>query len=555
MSFVKEYLNIYIYGNFYFIDFGRWYFCLDIIDSHLTFCFDTLSLMSSILVLVLACLALYFGSEYMFREAFLNRLLYLLNMFSVSVVFLFISYDFFLIIISWECIGLFSFLLVNFYLTRVYTVKAALKTFVFSRISDLFMFFSFILIIFFFNTSDLSFIFMQIPFFNFHYIYFSSFGFHFLSVLSLSISLTGLIKSAQFLFHVWLPDAMEAPTPASALIHSSTLVVAGIFLILRFSILFEFTLLINYFLAIWGALTLSFASIIAIFQNDIKKLVAYSTISQIGYLVCGCGFCCYEETFLYLIIHALNKAFLFILVGYLVHFFNHNTDMRQMGGSFMYSFEISVFLLGLGINLSGLPYSAGFFSKEFLLFQLFRDNFISYLVRSCWLISFLCTPIYMFSLIFIVNFGPKKSVLGSYKIFWEASNFTFLNFGLNKIKVETINLKSQFYAITSKTTSLILFSFWLFFFFWGEQFLLVLFNYSSLNETINSSFFNVFKIHIFFNLLSYSFRLNSYIVFCVLISFYLAMSFLVNLLIKNRSKFFSDYNFFINILIIIILLF
>ena len=105
--------------------------------------------MSSILVLVLTILALYFGSEYMFREYFLNRLFYLLNMFAVSVIMLFSSFDYFLIILSWECIGLFSFLLVNFYLTRVYTVKAALKTFVFSRISDVFMFFSFALIIFF----------------------------------------------------------------------------------------------------------------------------------------------------------------------------------------------------------------------------------------------------------------------------------------------------------------------------------------------------------------------------------------------------------------------
>ena len=126
---------------------------------------------------------------------------------------------------------------------------------------------------------------------------------------------------------------MEAPTPASALIHSSTLVVAGVFLIIRFSVLFEFTLFTNYYLILLGALTLAFGAITAVFQNDIKKLVAYSTISQIGYLVCGCGFCCYEEVLLYLIIHALNKAFLFVLVGYTVHFFNGNTDMRQMGGA------------------------------------------------------------------------------------------------------------------------------------------------------------------------------------------------------------------------------
>jgi len=176
---------------------------------------------------------------------------------------------------------------------------------------------------------------------------------------------------------------MEAPTPASALIHSSTLVIAGVFLIIRFSILYEFTILINYFLAILGAITLLFGAVTAIFQNDIKKLVAYSTISQIGYLVCGCGFCCYEEVLIYLIIHALNKAFLFILVGYIVHFFNGNTDMRQMGGVYLYSFDISVLLFGVCFNLAGLPYSAGFLSKEFLLFQLFRNDFLSLFVKNC----------------------------------------------------------------------------------------------------------------------------------------------------------------------------
>jgi len=176
---------------------------------------------------------------------------------------------------------------------------------------------------------------------------------------------------------------MEAPTPASALIHSSTLVVAGVFLILRFSFIYNFTPLTNYFLALLGAITLAFGSITAIFQHDIKKLVAYSTISQIGYLVCGCGLCCYEEVLIYLIIHALNKAFLFILVGYIVHFFSGNTDMRQMGASYLYSFDIGVLLFGTAVNLSGLLYSAGFFGKEFLLFQMFKDDTASLIIRSC----------------------------------------------------------------------------------------------------------------------------------------------------------------------------
>lgn len=297
---------------------------------------------------------------------------------------------------------------------RIYTIKAALKTFIFSRISDMFMFISFILTLVIFNTTDLSLIFIQIPFFFFHYIFIGEISLHYLSIFSFSIVTSGVIKAAQFFFHVWLPDAMEAPTPASALIHSSTLVVAGVFLIIRFSILFEFTIIINYYLALLGALTLSFGSITAVFQNDIKKLVAYSTISQIGYLVCGCGFCCYEEVLIYLIIHALNKAFLFILVGYLVHFFNGNTDMKQMGGVYIYSFDITVLIFGVAFNLAGLPYSAGFLGKEFLLFQIFKNDFLSLIIRGTWLVSFFFTPIYMFILTFIVIFGPKKSTFKTY---------------------------------------------------------------------------------------------------------------------------------------------
>lgn len=233
-----------------------------------------------------------------------------------------------------------------------------------------------------FTTTDLSSIFIQIPFFCFHYLTIFNFEVHTLTLISFCIATSGAVKAAQFFSHVWLPDAMEAPTPASSLIHSSTLVVAGIFLIIRFSVLFEFTTLINYSLSIIGSITLVFGSITAYYQDDIKKLVAYSTISQVGYMVCGCGFCCYEEVFSYLIVHALNKAFLFILVGYIVHFFSGNTDMRRMGGFHSYAFDIVVFLFVSCANLTSLPFCCGFISKEFLLFQVLRDDFLGLFVRS-----------------------------------------------------------------------------------------------------------------------------------------------------------------------------
>ena len=469
----------------------------------------------------------------MYREAFINRLLYLLNMFATSVVFLFISYDYFLIMISWECIGLFSLLLVNFYSTRVYTIKAAQKTFVFSRISDMFMFISFLLTVVVFNSTDLSVIFLQIPFMMFHFLFIGNSAWHFLTFFSMALVLSGGIKAAQFFAHVWLPDAMEAPTPASALIHSSTLVVAGVFLIIRFSVLFEFTLFTNYFLILLGALTLAFGSVTAIFQNDIKKLVAYSTISQIGYLVCGCGFCCYEEVLVYLIVHALNKAFLFVLVGYTVHFFNANTDMRQMGGAYSYSFDIAVLLAGACFNLAGLPYSAGFIGKELLLFQTLRDDMVSLWVRGCWMVSFFFTPIYMFILLFVVSFGAKKGVLASYSFAWYplfTHSFLLLTNTSRWAQLRSSSAYKGYYyrfqhtALTSRLTVYVLSIFWCFFFFFGESLLLVTLNYNTLTDSIQSGFFVFTKSHSIFNSFSSNTLLGDTIFFFIL--FFMATSFM-----------------------------
>ena len=559
---IYETYCILIHGNYVFVDFGRWFFCLDLIDSHLVFCVDTLALVSSILVLTLTMFALYFGVEYMYREAFINRLLYLLNLFATSVVFLFYCYDYFLILFSWECIGLFSFLLVNFYSTRIYTIKAALKTFVFSRLSDMFMFFSFLLTINIFNTTDLSLIFLQTPFLTFHYIFIGDVAVHYITLFSFCLVTSGVIKAAQFFFHVWLPDAMEAPTPASALIHSSTLVVAGVFLIIRFSILFEFTVFTNYYLILLGALTLAFGAITATFQQDIKKLVAYSTISQIGYLVCGCGFCCYEEVLIYLIIHALNKAFLFVLVGYTVHFFSGNTDMRQMGGSYVYSFDITVLLFGVCFNLAGLPYSAGFLGKEFLLFQVLRDDFISLFVRGCWLVSFFFTPIYMFILAFVVTFGPKKSSPVVYAASW------MFNYGkhveslvayLVSVKTQTqsnfylsLQFRFQYTAITSRLTSYFLFTFWLFFFFYGETLLLIVLNYSTPVDTISSSSFFLIKQHIIFFLTTTPAALVSYINFYIYFLTTCSFIFLMNLNYSYNYNYFKQSTFEMWLLLLVV---
>lgn len=175
---------------------------------------------------------------------------------------------------------------------------------------------------------------------------------------------------------------MEAPTPASALIHSSTLVIMGIYLIIRFAIIFEFSLVSNIMMALLGSLTIALGAVAATFQNDIKKLVAYSTVSQMGYLFCGCGFTAYNDVLFYLFVHAINKAFLFILVGYTVHFFLGNTDLRFMGAGVFFNYDILFFFILVSINLTGLPLSAGFLAKESLLFHTLRTGTFFDFIRS-----------------------------------------------------------------------------------------------------------------------------------------------------------------------------
>jgi len=229
----------------------------------------------------------------------------------------------------------------------------------------------------------------------------------------------------------------------------------GVYLIIRFNLIFELSYLCNYILICIGALTVSLGSLVAIFQTDIKKLVAYSTISQMGYLVFGCGFLAYDETIIYLIMHAINKAFLFIIVGYTVHFFNSNTDLRQMGGFSIYSFDIFIFFISLSLNLIGLPFSSGFYSKEFLLFQIFDSSVFSIIFKSLIFISLIFTPMYMFVMVFSVNFNLKKNFYKNYN----SLNKNNFNFFFKKYKISSFFSVFEINYIISKSTVFILVSF------------------------------------------------------------------------------------------------
>jgi len=471
----------------------------------------------------------------MAREIFISRLIYLLNLFSTSVIFLFMVYDFFLILVAWELIGLFSFLLVNFYSLTIYTLKSSLKTFIFSRLSDFFFFFFFNLSMLIFITTDLTLIFLKTPFLVYHNVYICNFSISTLELFTFFVALASAIKAAQFGFHVWLPDAMNAPTPASSLIHSSTLVIMGIYLIIRFNLIFEFTQLVNYFLIFLGSITISIGSLIAVFQTDVKKLVAYSTISQMGYLVAGCGFCAYDETISYLIMHALNKASLFIIVGYVVHFYNGNTDMRLMGNLITFAPDLSVYFLKLSFNLIGLPFSSGFYSKEFLLFQIFDISLFSTSIKTFWLVSFIFTPIYMFILIYFVNFNFKKTNFMSY--FSINKNI----FNVFKYKTNTLlQFWNTSYA-TSKITTYVLFSVFILFNFFGDFiFLILINNISQIDSFYSKNYFALnLKYYYSTSIINMYFLTKLYILI-ILINI-CSLKYILNMYYTNRSEIFYLY--------------
>lgn len=219
-----------------------------------------------------------------------------------------------------------------------------------------------------------------------------------------------------------------------------------------------------------------------------------------------------------------------------------------MGGAYLYSFDIAVLLFGVCFNLAGLPYSAGFLGKEFLLFQVLRDDLVSLFVRGCWLVSFFFTPIYMFMLVFLVMFGPKKGTRNAYATMWHFKFNQQLNLINYALSVRNTGLiknywhRFQFTAITSRSTSLILLTFWLFFFTFGESLLLVIFNFSTLVDTIPSANFNVIKQHTNLSINSLSLQLTNTINFFISILTLLAFSYLLSLSYSSRYTYFRDSN-------------
>lgn len=343
-----------------------WIVCDSLEISWEVFC-DNLTLSMVCVVTFISTLVHLYGSEYMENDPHLQRFMSYLSLFTFFMLILVTAGNFIQMFVGWEGVGLSSYLLINFWYTRIQANKAAIKAMLFNRVADMFMLLGLFSIYLVFETFDYQIVFSIAPLIK-NLVLIT--GFNQVSIfdfICFFLFLGAMGKSAQFGFHNWLPDAMEGPTPVSALIHAATMVTAGVFLLVRCSYLFEMSPLVLEFVALIGSVTAIFGSYTGLFSHDIKKVIAFSTCSQLGYMMLACGLERYNAAFFHLVSHAFFKALLFLSAGAIIHAAFDEQDIRKYGSFRRYlPLTYVCFLIG-SVNLMGIPFLSGFYTKDLIL--------------------------------------------------------------------------------------------------------------------------------------------------------------------------------------------
>lgn len=416
ISIIFFWFSAIIYFDTFFVDnisfkinLGKWFVVFLTHPVFFELNIDSISYSFMFLTLTIAVFVYIYAFSYFRYEPNVERFILLINCFVISMICLVTSGNFFVLFLGWELIGLTSFFLINFWSTRISTLKSAFKAFVFNKFSDVALLIAIILVFFCINDSNIIVFNNKISVFNNFYLNVFDYQISMLETVSFFFSICAFIKSAQFGFHIWLPDSMEAPVPASALIHSATLVSAGVFLLLKLTPLFECSAYIYYFLPIIGSFTAFIGGLSSAYQSDIKKILAYSTISHCGFLMVCYSTYIPEYTILYLYIHGFFKAAVFLCVGNVIRFSRNYQDFKKMGGFWKYlPFECYSSFICL-MNLSGLPFSIGFYIKHLLLIGMYMNYYVLYFI----LINVFCAAVfglfYSYRLFYYVFFDFKKA--------------------------------------------------------------------------------------------------------------------------------------------------
>ena len=335
---------------------------------------DPLSSVMLVVVTFVSALVHIYSIGYMSHDPHKPRFMSYLSLFTFSMLVLVVSDNFLQLFFGWEGVGLCSYLLIGFWYKKETANDAAIKAFIVNRIGDFGLAIGIFLIFFFFGSINFEEVFQATPKFVETKLLFFGFEFSLITLICLFLFIGAMGKSAQFLLHTWLPDAMEGPTPVSALIHAATMVTAGVFLVVRCSPLFEFSQVALNIVAIVGMVTAIFAASVALVQNDIKKIVAYSTCSQLGYMFFAAGVGAYHVAIFHLFTHAFFKALLFLGSGSVIHAFNDEQDIRNMGGVRKKLPFTYVFMLIGTLALTGFPFLSGFYSKDAIIEFAYLSN-------------------------------------------------------------------------------------------------------------------------------------------------------------------------------------
>ena len=384
------------------------------------FCFDSLTSVMLIVVTFISTLVHLYSTEYMKEDPHLFRFMSYLSLFTFFMLILITGNSFIQLFIGWEGVGLSSYLLINFWFTRIQANKSSIKAMLLNRVGDFFLLLAMFVIYYACDSLDFDVVFALITSLKEYNIFLGLVEVSIIDIVCLFLFFGAVGKSAQLGLHSWLPDAMEGPTPVSALIHAATMVTAGVFLIIRCSFLFEYSPLVLNIIIIVGATTALFAATTGLFQNDIKRVIAYSTCSQLGYMIFACGLSGYDVGLFHLSNHAFFKALLFLGAGSVIHAISDEQDMRKMGGlKNLLPFSYASILIG-SLALIGFPFLSGFYSKDVILELAYANQTtqgsFSYFLG---VIAAFCTSFYSTRLLLLVFLtstnGPRKSILNAHE--------------------------------------------------------------------------------------------------------------------------------------------
>ncbi len=392
------------------------FFQVGVYDAHIGFMVDKLTAMMMVVVTFVSFLVHVYTVGYMADDPGYQRFFSYISLFTFSMLMLVMSNNFLQLFFGWEAVGLVSYLLIGFWFKKPTAVFANLKAFMVNRVGD----FGFLLgiagVLYWFGTLDYATVFanandkigggQMIAIIGEH-------QWSVATVICLCLFVGAMGKSAQVPLHVWLPDSMEGPTPISALIHAATMVTAGIFMVARMSPLFELSETALNFVLFIGATTAFFTGLIGIVQNDIKRVVAYSTLSQLGYMTVALGVSAYSAAVFHLMTHAFFKALLFLAAGSVIIGMHHEQDMRKMGGLRKYM-PVTYWTMLIGtLALVGTPFFSGFYSKDTIIEAAAHhahesNNWIATYGYWAVLLGAFVTAFYSFRLLYLTFHGPER---------------------------------------------------------------------------------------------------------------------------------------------------